>query len=131
MDKNLLDQFQDQVSDLLIRHRSILDVISKTQEATARINRALTKAVTECGCIQVIGKKQSYDDNKTLNENRNLLHTHVNGQLCEHCQEVLTAELGKNLFYLAALCNTVDIQLTDVLKSESERLNTLGVFNLS
>ncbi len=131
MDKNLLDQFQDQVADLLIRHRSVLDVISKTQESTARINRALTKAVTECGCIEVIGKKQPYDNTKSLHENRKLLDTHVIGHLCEHCQEVLSAELGKNLFYLAALCNTVDIKLTDVIKSESERLSTLGVFNLT
>lgn len=130
MDKTL-SQFQNQVSDLLIRHRSILDVLSKTQEATARINRAVTKAVTECGCIQVTGKKQDFDDKKTLNDNRDLLHTHLTGQLCEHCHEVVTAELGKNLFYLAALCNTVDIRLTDVIKTETERLNTLGVFNLS
>ncbi len=131
MNKNILDQFQNQVSDLLIRHRSILDVLSKTQEATARINRALTKAVTECGCVQVNSKKQSFDNNKSLNDNRDLLPTHVSGKLCEHCQEVIIAEMGKNFFYLAALGNTIDIQLADVIKAETERLNTLGVFNLS
>lgn len=131
MDKTILDQFQEQVSDLLIRHRSILDVISKTQESTARVNRAVTKAVTECGCIEITGTKQPYDNTKNLDENRQQLDTHVHGKLCEHCQEVLVAELGKNLFYLTALCNTVDIKLNDVIKSEQKRLNTLGVFNMS
>ncbi len=131
MGKNTLDDFQDQVSQLLIRHRSILDVISKTQETTARVNRALTKAITECGCVQIVAKKQPYDASKSLSENRELLDTHFSGHLCEHCRDVLTAELGKNLFYLTALCNIADIKLSEVLKSESERLNTLGVFNLS
>jgi NTP pyrophosphatase (non-canonical NTP hydrolase) len=131
MGTNHLDEFQKQVSQLLIRHRSVLDVMSKTQEANARINRSLTKAITECGCVEVAAKKQAYDPNKSLHENQQHLETHFSGSLCEHCKEVLTAELGKNLFYLAALCNITDIKLTDVIKTESEKLNTLGVFNMS
>ncbi|MBO8165240.1 MAG: DUF1573 domain-containing protein [Brevibacillus sp.] len=131
MSKSALDDFQEQVSQLLIRHRSVLDVISKTQESTARVNRALTKAITECGCIEVIAKKQPYDVNKTLQENAANLDTHLTGRLCDHCQEVITAELGKNLFYLTALCNLTDLKLSNVLQSESQRLHTLGVYNLS
>lgn len=131
MDKTALDEFQDNVSQLLIRHRSILDVISKTQESSARVNRALTKAVTECGCVEITAKKQSYDVNKNINEHRQQLETHFSGHLCEHCQEVIMAELGKNLFYLTALCNIANIKLSDVLQSETQRLSTLGVFNMS
>ncbi len=131
MENILLEDFQDQVSQLLIRHRSILDVLSKTQETTARVNRALTKAITDCGCVEVVARKQSYDSDKSLHENQQFLDTHFTGPLCEHCREVVTAELGKNLFYLTALCNIVDIKLTDVLETEAKRLNTLGVFNLS
>lgn len=131
MGKILLEDFQDQVSQLLIRHRSVLDVLSKTQESTARVNRALTKAVTECGCVEVSARKQPYDSDKSLQENQVHLDTHFEGPLCEHCKEVLTAELGKNFFYLAALCNIVDISLTDVIETEVKRLNTLGIFNLS
>jgi len=130
-DKNALDDFQHQVSQLLIRHRSVLDVISKTQEATARVNRALTKAITECGCVEVNAHKQPYDPNKSINDHSSHLSTHLSGSLCEHCREILTAELGKNLFYLSALCNLSQIKLSEVLKAESEKLNTLGVFNLS
>jgi len=131
MGTNYLDEFQKQVSQLLIRHRSVLDVISKTQDATARINRSLTKAITECGCVEVIAKKQPIDLDKSLHENRPNLETHFTGPLCEHCKEVLTAEIGKSLFYLAALGNITDIKLSDAVKDESAKLSTLGVFNLS
>jgi NTP pyrophosphatase (non-canonical NTP hydrolase) len=126
-----VDDFQTQVSELLIRHRSVLDVMSKVQETAARINRSLTKAITECGCVEVVARKQSYDPNKSLQENKLHLDTHFSGPLCEHCRDVVTAELGKNLFYLTALCNIADIKLSDVIDKESDRLNTLGVFNLS
>lgn len=131
MESNHLDNFQDQVNKLLIRHRSVLDVISKTQEATARINRSLTKAITECGCVEVVAKKQPYDTDKSLHENQSLLETHFSGPLCEHCKEVLTAEIGKSLFYLAALGNITDIKLSDAVRTETDKLKTLGVFNLT
>ncbi len=131
METRNVDDFQNQVSELLIRHRSVLDVMSKVQESAARINRSLTKAITECGCVEVVAKKQSYDPSKSLQENQQHLDTHFSGPLCEHCRDVVTAELGKNLFYITALCNIADIKLTDVIQKESDRLNTLGVFNLS
>lgn len=131
MGKQNVDDFQSQVSELLIRHRSVLDVMSKIQESAARINRSLTKAITECGCAQVVAKKQTYDPQKSLQENKILMETHFSGPLCEHCRDVMTAEMGKNLFYLSALCNITDIKLDDVLRKEAERLHTLGVFNLS
>lgn len=131
MDRSNLDDFQTQVSELLIRHRSVLDAMSKVQETASRINRSLTKAVTECGCVEVAAKKQTYDSSKNLEENKSYLDTHFTGPMCEHCRDVVTAELGKNLFYLAALCNITDIKLEDAPQKESTRLNTLGVFNLS
>ncbi|CAM5778714.1 MULTISPECIES: hypothetical protein [Brevibacillus] len=131
MEKRNVDDFQSQVSELLIRHRSVLDVMSKVQESAARINRSLTKAITECGCVEVVARKQTYDPQKSLQDNQTLLDTHFSGPLCEHCRDVVTAELGKNLFYLTALCNITDIRLEDVIQKESERLHTLGVFNLS
>lgn len=131
MDKRNIDDFQTQVSELLIRHRSVLDVMSKVQESASRINRSLTKAITECGCVEVVAKKQNYDPSKNLEEIKSHFDTHFSGPLCEHCRDVLTAELGKNLFYLSALCNITDIRLEEVIEKESDRLNTLGVFNLS
>ncbi|HHT27849.1 MAG TPA: DUF1573 domain-containing protein, partial [Firmicutes bacterium] len=38
--------FQEAVNEYLVRHRSILDILSKLQESVARTNRAVAKAVT-------------------------------------------------------------------------------------
>ncbi|SEN59750.1 DUF1573 domain-containing protein [Lihuaxuella thermophila] len=124
------DFFQQQVSDLLLRHRSFLDVSSKFQESNARVNRALMKAVTECGCIQVNARRRPVPQDATLEEWKEQLKTHLSGELCDHCLDVLKAEMGKNLFYLTALCNLLNIRLQDVIEQESKKLSTLGVFNL-
>lgn len=125
------DAFQEAVSEYLIRHRSILDVVSKLQEASARVNRAVAKAVTSCGCIEIDASKQRIPSNTTYTEMKELMATHLQGTLCENCQDVLESELGRSLFYIVALCNLFDIQLEDVLEKERERISTLGVFNLT
>lgn len=127
---NHFHPFQQQVSDLLLRHRSFLDVSSKFQESNARVNRALMKAVTDCGCIKVDAGRQSFPEDSSLSEWKEQLKTHLSGQLCDHCSDVVKSEMGKNLFYLTALCNLLEINLQDVIEQESNNLSTLGVFNL-
>lgn len=126
-----LDDFQKQVSELLLRHRSFLDVVSKFQESNARVNRSLIKAVTECGCLEVDASKQEYSDQESLNKAKSTFQTHLSGNLCDHCKEIASQEIGKNLFYLSALCNLLDIPLDDVVQKESAKLSTLGIFNMS
>lgn len=126
----LLSSFQQQVNNLLLRHRSFLDVTSKLQESNARVNRALMKAVTECGCLEVKAKRQAYLDETDLEDWKNQLDTHLDNQLCENCADVIQAEMGKNLFYLSALCNLLDLSLQEVIAKESKKLSTLGIFNL-
>ena len=98
-----LNQFQMQVADLLLRHRSVLDVMSKYGQSNASVNRAVTKAVTECGCIEVNAKKQFYENDSMLEQARSTLQTHITGHVCENCRDVLKAELGRHLFYMSAL----------------------------
>lgn len=126
-----LKQFQDQVSELLLRHRSLLDVLSKYQQSNAAVNRSVVKAVTECGCLEVEAGKQHYTFNMTLNQAKEQLETHIAGQLCEHCVDVVQAEIGKNLFYMASLCNLLGLDLEQIVRQESEKCSTLGLFNLS
>lgn len=130
MSEEYLHSFQDQVNELLLRHRSFLDVTSKYQESGSRVNRALTKAVTECGCIRIKADKQSYPKDAPREEWKDYFRTHLSGQLCDHCQDIVITEMGKNLFYLTALCNLLQISITDVIQQESKNLSTLGVFNL-
>ncbi|MFD2114992.1 DUF1573 domain-containing protein [Paenibacillus yanchengensis] len=124
-----LEEFQQQVSELLLRHRSLLDVMSKFGQSNTAVNRAVTKAVTDCGCIEINARKQSYSDD--LDEAKATMQSHLSGDLCEHCQDILKTELGRNLFYTTALCNLLDIQLTEVVANESKKCSTLGVFNLT
>lgn len=131
MSDEKLDTFQEQTANLLLRHRSFLDVLSKLQETGARTNRAITKAVTDCGCLNVHAQKQEFTSADNLEEAKESLDTHLEGRLCEHCRDVVVSEMGKNLFYLASVCNLLDISLNDVIDKETGKLSTLGLFNLS
>lgn len=123
--------FQETVSQFLIRHRSILDVQTKLTEAAARVNRAVAKSVTTCGCINIDAGRQRFPADVSLRDVRDLLATHLNGEMCEKCREVVETEIGATLFYLAALCSLLDLNLRDVLEKEYRRVNALGVFNLT
>jgi len=123
-------RFQDQVDEYLIRHRSVLDVLSKLQEATARVNRAFSKAVTSCGCVTVTAAKQEFPTEISLAEIRAHLDSHVGGTLCERCREAVETEIGSALFYTAALCSVLDLDLETIQKKEHSRIKTLGIFTL-
>ncbi len=124
-------QFQATVSEYLLRHRSILDVQSKLGEATARVNRAIAKSVTTCGCIAISAGKQKFPTDIGLRELKQFMATHLVGEMCEKCREVVETEIGTTLFYLAALCGLLDLNLKDVLDKEHARVSALGVFNLT
>jgi len=51
--------------------------------------------------------------------------------MCEKCREVVETEIGATLFYLAAMCSLLNLNLRDVLEKEYDRVNALGVFNLT
>ncbi|TCZ67595.1 DUF1573 domain-containing protein [Paenibacillus albiflavus] len=126
-----LMDFQDQVSELLLRHRSLLDVLSKLQQSSAAMSRSVIKATTECGCIEVNASKQPYSPEMSLEDAKKQLGTHMNGNLCENCKEIVEAEIGKHLFYIAALSNLLDIDLEQVVANESKKCATLGLFNMA
>ncbi|MDQ0063940.1 DUF1573 domain-containing protein [Paenibacillus harenae] len=126
-----LNQFQQQVSELLLRHRSLLDVMSKFGQSGASVNRAVSKAVTDCGCIELNAKKQQYSDELDLENSKTTLQSHLSGEVCEHCRDVLKSELGRNLFYMTALCNLLNIELDEVIADEYDKCSTLGLFNLT
>ncbi len=130
-EKALCGKFQQAVAEYLIRHRSVLDVLSKLQEANARVNRAVVKAITTCGCIEVNAGKQRLPGDVTLPELKRYMETHLKGDLCENCREILEAELGRSLFYTAALCELFQLELDDVMRAELSRILALGVFNLT
>lgn len=123
--------FQDKVTELLLRHRSILDSLSKHAESSARVNRSITKTVTSCGCISINACRQQLPPEVSLESCRDYLSSHIEGELCEHCKEVIEEEIGNHLFYLVAICSLLGFRLEDILNGEHERLNALGFFRLS
>ena len=128
----ICDEFQNKVANLLIRHHSILDVLSKLAESAARVNRGVCKSVNDCGCLSIEAKKVSIpEDCESICELRSYLDAHVRGRLCPNCEEVIINELGKSLFYTAALCNILDLNLYDVFIHEFKKASTLDVFNLT
>ncbi|MGI6143345.1 MAG: DUF1573 domain-containing protein [bacterium] len=127
----LCGEFQQRVDECLIRHRSILDVLAKLQEGPSRTNRAVTKAVTSCGCLQIKATKQNIPVEVPMEKLGQYVESHLEGKLCPDCRDIIESELGATLFYIAALCNLLDIDLYDVLVKEHKKLKTLGVFNLS
>lgn len=125
------NSFQESVSEYLIRHKSMLDVLSKLHESGARVNRAVVKAITSCGCVRVnAGKQELPSDISSYWEMKEYMATHLDGSLCEQCREVLEAELGRNLFYIAALCDLFSLSFAEVIEEERKRVAALGVFNL-
>lgn len=126
----ILDDFQNSVAESLIRHRSIIDIMTKFNESTARVNRAMAKSVTTCGCINVDAHKQKLPDDASLENISDLLSYQVEGQLCDNCKEVLEDEIGTNIYYLAALCDALGINLFDTIIKRYDKLQTLGKFTM-
>ena len=126
----IINDFQSLVDELVARNKSLLDTISKSQETNARVNRAIAKAITHCGCIKLSAAKQHLPCDVDLSEMPSHLSTQIEGELCSKCRDIVETELGSNLFYLASLCNSLNLDLYDILIRESGRLQTLGKFHL-
>ncbi len=122
----IFDNFQNDVDESLLRHRSILDIMTKLNESNARVNRAIAKSVTNCGCIEISAKKQNpFNDDNSLNPS---LSNQIEGSLCNNCRDIIEAEIGNNIFYLTSLCNCLDLNLYDILLKEENKINLLGKF---
>lgn len=125
------NDFQKTVSLHLIRHRSVLDVMTKYQDACSRVNRALAKSVTTCGCLQIKAGKQALPADASLAEMSEYVKTHLEGHLCPNCTEVIEEEMGKSLFFMAAICTLTGIDLHELIRKENDRITTLGVYSLT
>lgn len=124
------DNFEVAVNDVLIRHKSILDVITKIQESSSKVNRAIIKSVTNCGCVQIEGKLQEAPEHITFDELTQYMNSHIHGDLCETCKEKIEQELGNHLFYITAACSLLNIKVEDVLQMEYNKIKTLGKYSL-
>ncbi len=123
-------EFQQATSDLQLLNKSILDIVTKLDEQTSMLNRAVFKSATHCGCIEIHATKQIYSPHKSLEENQKELDTHIEGELCPKCREKIIEEMGELLFYIASMCEALDINMEEVLAEKFKHLKTLGLYNL-
>jgi hypothetical protein len=130
MKDTALDSFQYTVSELLIRNKSILDGMTKLEDSDSRINRTISKAVTQCGCITIDAKKQEYPESMEFDNIKGAMSSHIKGKLCSSCRDLLEKDIGRHLFYLTSICNTLDLNLYDIIIKELERLRLLGKYSL-
>lgn len=126
----VVDKFQYTVQDLLVRNKSIIDQLTKFQDSNSRVNRNIVKAVTQCGCIKIDAHRQPFDKDGAFDDADSTFETHVSGTLCDSCRDLIEKELGSNLFYMASLCNTLDLNLYDIMIKELERAKMLGKYNM-
>lgn len=126
----LCDNFQNKVDEVLVRHINILDVITKYNQTAAVVNRAVVKSITDCGCISLDSSKCEVPSEIDYSEIIDYKKSHIVGELCPICKEKIEQEIGNNLFYLAALCNHLGLNLYDSMLKEYQKINTLGKFTL-
>lgn len=124
-------EFQKTVSEYLVRNRSILDVMTKLQDAATRVNRALAKTVTTCGCLRIEASKQELPEDVSFSHVADYVRSHIEGRLCPNCADVIETEMGNAIFYLAGTCCILDLDLKSILERENDRINTLGVYSLT
>lgn len=130
MNDLLFDQFQEKVEEVLIRHVSVLDIVTKLEESNAHINRAVIKTITSCGCLQIAAAKNSIPEETGFKELKNFKDSHLLGDICPTCRDKVEQEIGSHLFYIAAICNHLDLNLYDIMLQEYKRINALGSFSL-
>lgn len=126
----IIDDFQNLVAESLIRHKSILDTITKSSESNSRINRAVAKSVSRCGCISISAHKQRIPDDTPLSEASKMLSYQIEGKLCSNCQDVLKSEIGANIYYLAAICDALGLNLYDIILEQYDKIKTLGKYTM-
>lgn len=124
MKKTLTEDFQETVAKLHIWNKSILDILSKLNIANGKVARATIKAVTNCGCVEIDGKKSVITFDKKESGSQ------IKGVLCEECRANIEKEIGENLYYLVSLCNTMNLNVDKIIMKEAERVKTLGKYNL-
>ncbi|MFZ5651286.1 MAG: DUF1573 domain-containing protein [Bacillota bacterium] len=127
----IIDEFQNTVSEVMIYNRSILDIMARVQETNARLHWSIIKAVTRCGCIKIDASKASIPSGATLSDLKQILDSHIKGDLCQNCREAIENSVGKMFLYTAAVCNLLDLNMYDILLKEQKQMKILGYYNLA
>ena len=114
----LAEDFQFAAEATIKRNKNILDTATKLTSSAERLSRAVIKASTQCGCIEISGKKTEVPSAGII------------GDLCPTCLRAVEKELGDTLFYLACIASALDISIYDIMIKEKQQLSLLCNFSL-
>ena len=129
MAHSLSDDFQRKVALLIARNNNILDILTKYQDSCAKVCRTAVKSATGCGCIKISAQKTPFDINAIKRLSPKEL-SGTEGSLCPDCKDRLENEIGESLFYLAAICNALEMSMKDIMKKEIGNVEILGKYSL-
>lgn len=114
----IAEDFQLAAEAALKRNKNLLDTVSKLNSAATKLSRAVIKASTQCGCIELSGKKTDISDRQ------------IKGEICPSCRSAVEKEMGDTLFYIAGIANALDISIYDVMLKEKQQISLLKNFSL-
>lgn len=126
----LLEKFQNNASEALIRNSNLLDILTKITDASSRVNRSVIKSITQCGCLSIATQKAELPENPDYEMLKQFRSEHLTGDICPVCKEKIEEEIGKLEFFIAGLCTAVNLSLQNVVEKEDSRLESLGKFML-
>lgn len=123
------EDFQNKVALLIARNNNLLDILTKYQDSCAKSCRTAIKSATGCGCIKICAEKTPFDINAIKNLSPKEL-SGTEGTLCPDCKDRLESEIGESLFYLAAICNALEMSMKNIMKREINNVEILGKYSL-
>ncbi len=124
MNEFILEEFQYLTEEQLRRNAGLPDLMTKLETTGGKINRAVSKAMTHCGCIRY-GSEKPLEEEHSAKERAG-----IGGDLCETCREEFERAVGEHLFYLAGLLGALDISLYDMICAEISRQKMIGKYSL-
>jgi len=128
MSENKTEDFQKKVSHLIVRNQNILDILTKCQVSCSKICRSTVKTATGCGCLKIAGEKGlSLFSDEDFSDKTN---SGTEGTLCPECKSIIENEVGEMLFYIAGLCNALNLSMKDIMKKEIKNIEVLGKYSL-
>lgn len=128
MSENKSEDFQKKVSHLIVRNQNILDILTKCQVSCSKICRSTVKTATGCGCLKISGEKgmSLFSDGDFYDKTK----SGAEGYLCPECKSIIENEIGEMLFYIAGLCNALNLSMKDIMKKEIKNVDALGKYSL-
>ncbi|TCK92346.1 hypothetical protein EDC19_2076 [Natranaerovirga hydrolytica] len=125
---SLTDELQFLVEEYELINTSILDQMTKFSDYCSKINRSIIKSCTQCGCVKIDANKNIFEDLHQFALDKK--STHCFGDLCPDCKELIEKNIGSALYYLASICNSLDLNLYDILIKEIQKVDLLRKYNI-